>query len=87
MSKTVNSVCKIQIHCKTCLIHTITCIATLLCGTGSNVTGNQITECRITALEIIIAVFFRNLGSFYLMLPEFFHIFFLLWNPDTSIIA
>ena len=87
MTKAADCIREVKEHSFTCLIHTETGIATLFGSTGCNITRYQVTEGGITALEIIITVLLRNLGSFYLMFAKFLHILQLLWHPDAAIIA
>src|SRR5581483_12227107 len=55
-------------------------IANVLGIAGSNVAWNQIAEARVPALEIIIAIFFRNLGG-----TTFFSL--VLRHPDAAVVA
>ena len=78
---------EIQEYGKTCLIDTIAGIASLLGGTGSHVAGNKITESRIAALKIVVAVLLGYLRALYLLCAELLDILHLLRNPDTSVIT
>src|SRR5574344_570805 len=60
-AKTLNSFLKIKEHCQTCLIYTISGITSLLGSTRSNVSRNQVSECRITTLKVVIPILFWNL--------------------------
>ena len=87
MTETLDSIGKIKEHSQTCFIHAESGVATFLRSTGSDVTGNQITESRITAFEIIVATILRNLGSLDFVLAEFHHIFQILRNPDAAVVT
>ena len=87
VTQTLDGVGEVQEHGQTRLVHAIAGVATLLGGTRSHITRNQVTEGRIAALQIVIPILFRNLGSFDGMFAEFLHIFQFLGNPDTAVVT
>ena len=87
MTQTLDGVGEVQEHGQTRLIYTKTGVATLFGGTRSHITRNQVTEGRIAALQIVIPILFRNLGSFDGMFAEFLHIFQFFGNPDTAVVT
>ncbi len=87
MTQAVDSLGKIEENSLSCLVDAEAGIAPFLGGTGSYIAGHQVSESGITALKIVVAVFFGNLGSLDLMLAEFLHVFFFLGNPDTSVVT
>ena len=86
-SESLDSRGEIEEHCKSCLVHTISGITPFLSGAGCHITGNEVTECGISALEIVVTVLLRNLRTLDLLCTEFLDILHLLGNPDTSVIA
>ena len=86
-TQTVDSFREVEEYGQTCVVYTETSVATFFSGTAGNVTRNQVTECRIAAFQIIVAVFFRNITSFDFAFLEFYSIFFLLRNPDTTVVT
>ena len=54
LSESLDSRGEIEEHCESCLIHTISGITSFLSGAGCHVTGNEVTECGISALEIVV---------------------------------
>ena len=86
-AQTVDSFGEIEEYGQTGVVYTETCVATFFSGTAGNVTRNQVTECRIAAFQVVVAVFFRNIASFDFTLLEFHSVFFLLRNPDTTVVT
>ena len=68
-------------------VHAETGIATLLGGTGSHVAGNEVTERRIPAFEVVIPVLLRDFGSLFEFGAELLHILLLLGYPDAAVVA
>ena len=68
-------------------VHTEPGIATLLRGTGSHVAGNEVTEGRITALEVVIPILLCDFGCLLEPCTEFLHVLFFLGHPDTAVVA
>ena len=87
MTKSLDGVGEIKEHGETCLIDSVTGIASFLSGAGCHVTGNKVTESRITTLELVVTILLRNLGRLDFLLTEFHHIFHLLGNPNTSVVT
>ena len=61
LTESLDSILEIKEYCESGLIDTETCIASLLCCTRSHVTRNKVSECRVTALEIIISILLWDL--------------------------
>ena len=87
MAEALDGVGEVQEHGLAGLVHAEACVAALLCGTGCHVAGNEVSECRITALEVVVAVFFRDLGSLHLVVAESLHVLEFLGNPDASVVT
>ncbi len=62
-------------------------VATFLGGTRCDVTGAEVTESRIAAFEIEVAVFVGDIGRFLLTGADSLSIFFLLGHPDTAVVT
>ena len=86
-AQAVDSFREIEEYGQTCVVHTETCVATFFSCTAGNVTRNQVTECRITAFQVVVAVFFRNIASLDFAFLQFDSVFFLLRNPDTTVVT
>ena len=87
VAESLDSVSEIKEYGKSSFIHTETGVASFLGCTGGYVTRHEVTECRVTALEIVVAILFRNLGSLDLTLAELFYVLKLLRYPDTSVVT
>ena len=61
VAETLDSILEIEEHGQTGLIDTLALLALYISGAGSHVTRNEVTECRISALEIVIPVLLRYL--------------------------
>ena len=86
-TQTLDSLREVEEHSQTSVVHTEAGIATLLGCTAGHVTGNQVTEGRITALQVVVAVFLGNLPSFLGTGLQSLGIFHLLGNPDTAVVT
>ena len=87
LAQTLDSVAEIQEHGQSGIVHTVSGIATLFCCTARYVTRYEVSECRITTLQIVIAVFFRNVTSLDLTGLQFLRILKFLRNPDTTVVT
>ena len=86
-SQTFDTFREVEEYSQAGIVDTETVVATFLSRTAGNVTRNQVTECRITAFQIIVAVFFRNVTAFLGTSLQSLGIFQLLRNPDTSVVT
>ena len=87
MSKALDSFGEVEEDGLAGLVHAIAGVATLLRGAGSHVTGNEVSEGRIPALEIVVAVLFGNLRRLDLVGADLLDILEFLGNPDAAVIA
>ena len=87
LAETLDSVGEIKEYSQTGIVYAIAFVATLFRSARSDVTGNEVTESRIATLQIVIAVFFRNITSFDFTGLETFSIFEFLRNPDTTVVT
>ena len=87
MTETVDCLGEIEEYRFSGFIYTESGITTLLCSTGSHVTGYKVSECGVTALEIVVAILFRYLGCLDFVFAEFLHILEFLGNPNTSVVT
>ena len=62
-TQAVDRLREVEEHGETRIVDTIALVATLLSGTRGNVTGNEVTEGRIAALQIVVAVLLGNLPT------------------------
>ena len=86
-AQAVDSVLEVQEYSETCIVHTVTSVATFLSSTRSNVTRNQVTECRITAFQVEVAVFVSDILWLLSTSLESLSVFQLLRNPDTTVVT
>ena len=66
---------------------TVAGVAALLGGAAGDIARAEVTESRVAALEIEVAVFVGDVGRFLLAGADSFGIFFLLRNPDAAVVA
>ena len=86
-AQAVDSVLEVQEYSQTCIVHTVTSVATFLSSTRSHVTRNQVTECRVTAFQVEVTVFVRNVCRLLRTSLESLSVFQLLRNPDTTVVT
>ena len=86
-TQAVDTLGKVEEYSQTCVIYAKALITTLLSCTASNITRNEVTECRIATLQIVVTVFFWDFPTFLSSSLQSLSIFNLLWNPDTSIVT
>ena len=78
---------EVKEHSETSVVHAKALVATLLSSTAGHVTRNEVTECRITALQIVVAILFRNLIALLRSCLQCLCVLQLLWNPDTTVVT
>ena len=61
MSESLDGIGEVKEDSKTGLIDTEAGVASLLGGTGCNITWHEVSECRIAALEVVVPVLFSYL--------------------------
>ncbi len=61
MTETLDGIGEVEEHSETGLVDTESGVTSLLGRTGSHVTRNEVTERRITTLEIVVTILLRNL--------------------------
>ena len=86
-TETVDRLREVEEYGKTCVVDTEALVATLLSCTRSHVTRNQVTECWVTALQVVVAVFLRNIRTLLCTSLQCLGILNLLRNPDTTIVT
>ena len=62
-AKAVDSLGEVEEYGKTGVVNAESLVATLFSSTRSNVARHEVTECRITALEIVVAVLFGDVAT------------------------
>lgn len=60
LAQALDGVAEVQVHRVVQRANTQASVNLLGDGTGSNVTRNQVAECRVAALQEVVALFFRN---------------------------
>ena len=87
LAKTVDGVAEIEEHGKTGVVDTEALVAAFLGGTRCNITGYEVTECRVAALEIVVAILFGNLRTANLTCLKLLSILKFLGNPDAAVVT
>ena len=86
-TEAVDRLREVEEHSQTGVVDTEALIATLLSSTRSHITGNEVTEGRIAALQIVVAILLRNLPTLFGTCLQSLGIFQLLRNPDTAVVT
>ena len=77
----------IQEHRLTRLVHAESSIATLLGSTRRNVPGNEVSEGWVTALQVVVSVFFRDIICAHGAFADCFRVFLFGRHPDAAVVA
>ena len=85
LAQTVDSLGEVQEYGQACVVHTITLVATFLGGTAGHVARHQVTEGRITALQVIVAVFFGDVLALQRAFLQLLGVFQFLGHPDAAV--
>ncbi len=85
-AQTVDGILEVEIYGVACT-YTEAGVAAFLGGTAGDVTGAEVTECRIAAFEIEVAVFVGDIGGLFLAGADGFGVFFLFGNPDAAVVT
>ena len=86
VTQALDGVGEIEEHGEAGLVHAVAGVAALLGGAGSDVTGNQVAEGRIAALQVVVAALLRNLGRLDLVLAELEDILHVVRHPDAAVV-
>ncbi len=86
-AKAVDSLREVEEYCKSGIIDTITLVTTLLGSTRRYVAGYEVAECRVTTLEIVVALVFRDITTLDLTSLEFLGVFDILGHPDAAVVT
>ena len=86
-AQTVDRLREVEEHSQTGVVHTEALVAALLSGTRGHVTGNEVTECRIAALQIVVAILLGNLPTLLGTSLQSLGVLNLLGHPDTTIVT
>ena len=63
-AEALDSVGEVEEDSETCVVHAEAFVATLFGSTRSHVAGHEVTEGRIAALQVVVAVFLGDIASF-----------------------
>ena len=86
-AETVDRLGEVEEHSQTGVVDTEALVATLLGSTRCNVTRHEVAECRITTLQIVVAVFLGYIRPFLRAGLQCLGVFELLWNPDAAVVT
>ena len=87
LAETVDGLGEVEEHGQSGVVHAVALVTTLLGGTRSHVAGNEVTEGRIAALQIVVAVFLGNILALKLSGLKLFGIFEFFGHPDAAIVT
>ncbi len=86
-SQPVDGLREVEEHSQSCVVDTVSGIATLLGSAACHVARHQVAEGWIATLQIVVAVFFRNFPSLLRACLQRLSVFELLGHPDASVVA
>jgi hypothetical protein len=72
---------------KTCVVYTEALVTTLLSSTRSHVTRYEVTECWVTALEIVVTILLWDIPTLLCTSLKSLSILNVLRYPDTTIVT
>ena len=78
---------EIQEHGQSGLVHAEACIAAFFGGTRSHIARHEVTESRITALQVVVAILLGDIRSFLLFRTDRLNILFLFRHPDPAVVT
>ena len=78
---------EVEEYGKTCVVYTKALVTTLLSSTRSYVTRYEVTECWVTALEVVVTILLWNIPTLLCTSLESLSILKLLRYPDTTIVT
>ena len=87
LAQTLDGGLEVEEYGQTCLVHAEACVAALLGGTRSHVARHEVTEGRVAALQVVVAVLLGDVRGFLGTRTERLHVFELLGNPDAAVVA
>ena len=86
-TQTVDSFGEVKEYGKTGVVHAEALVAAFFGSAAGNVTRNEVTECRIAAFQVVVAVFLGNIFSLQCTFLQFLGVFQLLRNPNAAIVT
>ena len=86
-SVTHDSAAEIEENSFTCFVYTIPFIAAFFRCARCYIARNEVTKRWVSALEVVVTIFFRNLNRFLAAVADGFNIFKFSRNPDAAIVA
>ena len=87
LAQTLDRGLEIEEHGQPRFVHAEARVTTLFGGTRRHVARHEVTEGRITALQVVVTVLFGNIRRFLGTRTEGFHILDLFGNPDTAVVT
>ena len=78
---------EVEEHGKAGVVHAVALVAAFLGCTRGNVARNEVTECRVAAFQVVVAVFFGNVAAFLAAFLQCLGIFELFGNPDAAVVT
>ena len=86
-AEAVDGLGEVEEHSQAGVVHAEALVAALLGSTTGHVTGHEVTEGGIAALQIVVAVFFGNLPALQRAFLQLLGVFQLLGNPDAAVVT
>ena len=86
-AQTVDSFREVEEYGKARVVYAEAGIAALFSSAAGYVAGNEVTESRVAALEVVVAILFRNVASFKFAGLQLLSIFNFLGNPNAAVVT
>ena len=86
-TKTVDGFGEVEEYGEAGVVDTESVVATFFGGTRCHVTGHKVTECRITAFQIIVAAFFGYVGTLDLAFLQLLGVLDVFGHPYTAVVT
>jgi len=86
-AQTVDCIAEVEEYGQAGIVYTEALVATFFGCTAGNIARNEVTECRITAFQVVVAVFFGDVFSLQSTFLQFLGIFQFLRNPDATVVT
>ena len=86
-AQAVDSFREVEEYGKARVVYAEAGIATLFSSAAGYVAGNEVTESRVAALEVVVAILFRNVATFKFAGLQLLRIFNFLGNPNAAVVT
>ena len=87
LAQTLDGGLEIEEHGQTRLVHAVAGVAALLGGARSHVTRHEVSESRVAALQVVVAVLLGDVRRLLRAGTQGLHVLELLGNPDAAVVT